>query len=145
MIRKTYRTYNLKSLVIRSEKKDGTPIEVVFRAGIHVDSTARFSTTDAEIQEFLENSSGLMRDYYIEGAESFEETPIVPPTKAIIDEKPVVEEKPLTDVKDIRRFHNLVEMRAAMADLGIEGVQEMNYMQCKAAAAKEGYDFQISR
>ena len=48
-------------------------------------------------------------------------------------------------MKDIRRFHNLVEMRNYMAELGFEGVQEMNYMAAKAAAAKEGYDFQIQK
>ena len=36
-------------------------------------------------------------------------------------------------------------MRAYMAELGFEGTEKMNYMQAKSAAAKEGYDFQISK
>ena len=63
---------------------------------------------------------------------------------------PVVEEKKeeaptITDVKDVKRFHNIVEMRAAMAELGFEGVQGMGYLQLKYAASKEGYDFQIQK
>ena len=144
MPRKTYRTYCLRSLVLRSEKKDGTPIEIVFRGGIQIDSTAKFSTSDKETQKFLEGLNGFGRDYYIEFVE--EDKPVnVEETPAPVVEEKTAEPAPLTDVKDVKRFHNIVEMRAAMADLGFEGVQDMNYMQLKSAASKEGYDFQIQK
>lgn len=145
MPRKTYRTYYLRSLVLRrSEKKNGTPIEIVFRGGIQTDSTAKFSTSNKETQKFLEGLKGFGRDYYIESVEEDA------PADALKTSVPPVEEKtekpaPLTDVKDVKRFHNIIEMRAAMAELGFEGVQEMNYMQLKSAASKEGYDFQIQK
>lgn len=145
MPRKTYRTYYLRSLVLRSVKKDGTPLEIVFRGGIQIDSTAKFSTSNEETQKFLEGLRGFGRDFYIESAEedltpSVQETGVLPPASESVPEK-----APLTDVKDVKRFHNIVEMRAAMAELGFEGVQEMNYMQLKSAASKEGYDFQIQK
>ena len=144
MPRKTYRTYCLRSLVLRSEKKDGTPIEIVFRGGIQIDSTAKFSTSDEETQKFLEGLNGFGRDYYIESVAS--DAPAgSPKTPAPAVGEKTAEPAPLTDVKDVKRFHNIIEMRAAMAELGFEGVQEMNYMQLKAAASKEGYDFQIQK
>lgn len=143
MPRKTYRTYCLRSLVLRSEKKDGTPIEIVFRGGIQIDSTAKFSTSDEETQKFLEGLSGFGRDYYIEKEES--DAPVVETPAPVVETKAEEEKAPLTDVKDVKRFHNIVEMRAAMAEIGFEGVQDMNYMQLKSAASKEGYDFQIQK
>lgn len=144
MSKKTYRTYFLKSLVLHFKEEDGTPIDVTFRGGIQVDSTARYSTSNKKIQKLLEKSSCFGRDFYIEREEnltpSAEETGMLAPAS-----EPAPEKAPLTDVKDVKRFHNIVEMRSAMAELGFEGVQEMNYLQLKSAASKEGYDFQIQK
>ena len=144
MAKKTYRTFYLKGLTLLLTTEDGERVEVRFRKGIQIDSTAKFTTSDEDVQAALEKSSGFGRDYYIESvvedAPSQEEAPA-----------PVVEEKaeetvaPITDMKDVKRFHNIVEMRAAMAELGFSGVQEMGYLQLKSAASKEGYDFQIQR
>lgn len=144
MPRKTYRTYTLKSQVLRFTKEDETVVEVVFRGGIQVDSTAKYSTRDPEIQEFLENSSCFGRDFYIESVEE----DAAPVTEPVNEKAPVAEpepEEPLTDVKDSRRFRNLVEMRNAIKELGIEIPDDANYMQAKAIAHKEGYDFQIQK
>jgi len=143
MVVKTYKTYFLKSLVTDFEKEDGKVIHVVFKGGIHFDSTARYTTSDPYIQKCLENSRMFGADYYIESEQVLDEGKDKAEEKK--PETPVQEEKPLTDMKDYRRFHNLVEMRNYMAELGFEGVQEMNYMAAKAAAAKEGYDFQIQK
>ena len=144
MAKKTYRTFYLKGLTLLLTAEDGKRIEVRFRKGIQVDSTAKYVTSDEKVQVLMEKSSGFGRDYYVES--------VVGDKPATVEEAPasVVEEKKektpvLTDVKDVRRFHNIVEMRAAMAELGFEGVQEMNYMQLKSAASKEGYDFQIQK
>lgn len=144
MSKKTYRTYRLKGLQILTRDPEGKPVEVLFRSGIQIDSTAKFSTSDEWLQEKLENMDGFGKAFYLESVK--EDAPAV--KKAAPVEKPVVEEpaeKPLADVKDIKRFHNIVEMRNAMAELGFEGVQSMNYMQLKSAASKEGYDFQIQK
>lgn len=144
MAKKTYRTFSLKGLQIRLKGKDGNRVEIVFRSGIQVDSTAKFTTTSEELQELLEQSSGFGRDYYVE---------------SVVDDKkeaaPVKEEKAapapepkkeiMSEMKDTRRFQNLVEMKNAMAEVGIAVTPEMNYSAAKSAAQKAGYDFQIKK
>lgn len=145
MARKTYRTYFLKGLQILTNDENGSRYEVVFRGGSQIDSTARFTTSEKWLQDVMEDpANGFNRDYYLESVRDSESAPVEKaPAPAKKKEEP--EEKPLTDVKDIKRFHNLVEMRNHMAELGFKDVQSMNYLQAKAAAAKEGYDFQISK
>lgn len=143
MPKKTYRTYFLKGLDIHVQDEDGKRIEVVFRGGIQIDSTAKFSTSDEKIQNILENLSGFGRDYYLESVQ--EAAPVAAPAAPKEEDKPAEPKKILADVKDSRRFRNLVEMKNAMAELGISVTPEMNYMSAKAAAAKEGYDFQIQK
>ncbi len=143
MAKKTYRTFFLKGLTLLLTAEDGKRIEVRFRKGIQVDSTAKYVTSDEKVQALMEKSSGFGRDYYIEKEES--DAPVVETTAPVVETKAKEEKAPLTDVKDVKRFHNIVEMRAAMAELGFSGVQDMNYMQLKSAASKEGYDFQIQK
>ena len=142
MAKKTYKTYHLKGLQVLLFDEWGRPIVVNFKSGVQIDSTAKFSTNDEKVQKALEKSSGFNRDYYLESTRE-EGAPVVEAT--VVEETPKEEEKPLTDVKDIKRFKNLVEMRNYMAEIGIEGAQDMNYSQAKAAAKKEGYDFQIQK
>lgn len=146
MITKTYRTYSLRSLIVRTADEKGKLVEIVFRGGLHEDSTSKFTTSDPKTQEFLESLNGFGRDYYIESEEGENEAA---PEAAPVKEEPKPEAKPekpvLTDVKDIRRFHNLVEMKAYMEEIGLTVTPEMNYAAAKAAAQKEGYDFQIQK
>jgi len=143
MPKKTYRTFELKRLTFQFTGKDNTLLEVAFRGGVQTDSTSKYSTSNEEIQNLLEGTSSFNRDFYIESVEDTGNDAAPAPKK--IEKAPEPEVKPLTDVKDIRRFRNLVEMKNALEELGIEGLNEMNYMQCKAAAAKLGYDFQIQK
>lgn len=143
MAKKTYRTHRLKSLELYKKDKEGKRIIIKFYGGIQIDSTAKLVTKDPYIQQLVEEDPGFGRDYYIESV--VEDAPAAEP---VVEEAPKVVEEPkkvLTDVKDIKRFHNLVEMKNYMAELGFKGVQSMNYQQCKSAAQKEGYDFQISK
>ena len=144
MAKKTYRTFYLKNLQLLLKDENGKRMEVVFRGGIQVDSTSRFSTSDEKLQQMIENCFGFNKDYYLESV-SESSKPVAEEATAPKKEKEKEPEKPLTDVKDIKRFHNIVEMRNYMAELGFEGVQNMNYMQAKAAASKAGYDFKISK
>lgn len=142
MVKKTYRTYELKSLQIQLTNKEGKRVEIIFRGGIMIDSTAKFSTSEPELQELLEKSSGFGRDYYIESV--VEDAPVA----AEPEKKPApkVEEKPvLAEVKGSERFKNLVEMKNRMAELGIELDEGANYQKAKAAAIAAGYDFQIKK
>ena len=89
MAKKTYRTYHLKGLQILAHDERGNTIEINFRGGIQVDSTAKFSTSDERLQKALENSSSFNRDYYLESVVENEAKPAK--TKA---EAPVEETKP---------------------------------------------------
>ena len=146
MAKKVYRTYYLKGLDVHLHDELGRSINVEFKGGLQVDSTAKFSTNDEKVQKALEASSGFNRDYYLESVK--EDAPAVAYEAVAADKKeesPAVDKQALDNVKDIKRFRNLVEMRNYMAELGFEDTQKMSYMQAKAAAAKEGYDFQIQK
>lgn len=144
MAKKTYRTFSLKSLNLHLTGADGNRLVVRFSGGIQVDSTAKFTTRDAYVQGVLEKSSGFGRDYYLES----EVRPVSTPAPAPVKEKkaaPAPEKEIVNGMKDSRRFKNLVEMKNAMKELGIELGDDANYSKAKAAAAEAGYDFQIQK
>lgn len=146
MAKKTYRTFYLKSLCLRFPIENDKRLEVVFRGGIQIDSTAKFTTSDEKVQSLLESASGFGKLYYIESevenAPAAGKEEAAKPKKA---EKAAEPEKPLVDIKDSRRFRNLVEMRNAIKELGIDIADNCSYADAKAIAQKEGYDFQIKR
>lgn len=144
MSRKTYRTYSLKSLQICLKDEDGKRIEIYFRGGIQIDSTAKFVTTEKDIQDRLEKLSGFGRDYYLESETATEAAPAPAPEKKE-EAAPAPEKEIVNGMKDSRRFKNLVEMKNAMKEAGIPLDEDANYAKAKAAAAKAGYDFQIKK
>lgn len=141
MTTKVYKAYFLKSLSI--DLPNGKTI--VFRGGIYADSMAKYTTDNPEIQKMLEKSRAFNDTFYLESVQTVEDKPTGTPVQPVKEEKVAEPEKPLTDVKDIKRFRNLVEMRAYMAEIGLPVKDDSNYMECKAIASKEGYDFQIKR
>ena len=66
MAKKTYRTYFLKGLQLLLPSENGNFIEVNFRGGVQVDSTAKFSTSDEKLQEAMEKCDAFDRDFYLE-------------------------------------------------------------------------------
>ena len=66
MAKKTYRTHHLKGLQILLFDDYGRPMEVNFRSGAQIDSTAKFTTSDERMQKALESCSGFGRDFYVE-------------------------------------------------------------------------------
>lgn len=146
MAKKTYRTFFLKGLQLILKDGEGKRIEVIFRRGSQIDSTARFSTSDEKLQQMLEKSGGLGRDYYVENVveNKAADKPAPAPEKKEPETKK--EEKPMmSEVKGAENFRNLVEMKNRMAELGIALEDGANYLQAKAAATKAGYDFQIKK
>ena len=85
MAKKTYRTYHLKGLQLLLCDEYGHQMEVTFRSGAQIDSTAKFTTSDENLQKTLESCSGFGRDYYIE---------------SVREEKPVGVETPAPVVED---------------------------------------------
>lgn len=143
MAKKTYKTYNLVSLDVPLKDEWGNSLGVaVFRGGRFIDSTAKCSLSDEKMQKALEATSLFNRDFYLESVKEEAPAPVVKETPKK-DEAP--KEEPLTDVKDIRRFKNIVEMRSAMKELGLDIKDDCNYLEAKAIAKKNGYDFQIKK
>ena len=143
MAKKTYRTYFLKGYHLLLTSEEGERIEIKFRSGIQVDSTAKYVTSDETIQGLLENASGFGRDYYRESEVETEAAAPAPEKKE--EAAPVPEKEIVNGMKDSRRFKNLVEMKNAMKEVGIQLDEDANYAKAKAAAAKAGYDFQIKK
>ena len=81
MAKKTYRTYHLKGLQLLLCDEYGHQMEVTFRSGAQIDSTAKFTTSDENLQKTLESCSGFGRDYYIESVR--EEKPVGVETPAV--------------------------------------------------------------
>ena len=146
MAKKTYRTYTLKGLQLLMNDEDGKRVEIIFRGGIQIDSTARFTTANEKVQRMIEASSGFGRDYYVESVKDVEAPKTEPiPENTKTTAKPEEEKPVMDDVKGSERFRNLVEMKNRMSELGITLEENANYATAKAAAAKAGYDFQIKK
>ena len=143
MAKKTYRTFFLKGYHLLLNTSDGARVEIKFRTGIQIDSTAKYTTSNEEIQALLENTSGFGRDYYLESSVEVEADSPAPEKKVEAKQEP--KKEIMTEVKGSERFKNLVEMKNRMAELGIELDEDANYQKAKATAAKEGYDFQIQK
>jgi len=143
--KKTYRTFSLKGLQLCLKDKFGTSVEVIFRGGIQIDSTAKFTTADPKVQELMEQCSGFGRDYYIESEREVGDPAAAPVEEKKAEPAKAPEKEVMTEMKDSRRFRNLVEMKNAMKELGIELADDATYPKAKAAAAKAGYDFQIQK
>lgn len=144
MSKKTYRTFSLKNLQVCLKDEDGRRIEIIFRGGIQIDSTAKFVTDDQYLQKRLESLSGFGRDYYLESEVDTNPAPAPAPAKKA-EKAPAPEKEIMGGMKDSRRFKNLVEMKNAMKELGIELGDDVTYPKAKAAAAAAGYDFQIQK
>ena len=122
MAKKTYRTYHLKGLQILTSDVSGHVIEVNFRGGSQIDSTAKFSTSDERIQKALEKSGGFNRDYYLENVQ--EDNPVP---------SPVVEEN-----KTVRTVD--VPDKAAAIEWLKENYPDKGYTTTKLTRSKEEFN-----
>lgn len=66
MAKKTYKTYHLKGLQLLLHIEQGRTIEVNFSGGIQIESTAKYSTSNEEVQKALEKCSCFNRDFYLD-------------------------------------------------------------------------------
>lgn len=146
MTRKTYKTFRLKGLTIPFVI-DGKDVYVIFKSGCTMTSTATYTTTDAKIQEGLESLSGYGRDYYLDKVvELDKESPKTVTSKAKAEpEKAQEEEKEVVDMLDAQSFKNLVELRNALQDKGIDVSQITNVKAAEAVAKKNGYNYTVEK
>ena len=124
MAKKTYRTYHLKGLQILTSDESGHVIEVNFRGGSQIDSTAKFSTSDERVQKALEKSGGFNRDYYLENVQ--EDTPDLSPAPMVEEDKTVRN----VDVPD----------KAAAIDWLKENYPDKGYTTTKLTRSKEEFN-----
>lgn len=143
MVRKTYKTYRLKSLCIPLTI-DGKDVYVVFKGGCTATSTATYSTSDEKIQEALESLLGFGRNYYIDRQVSLDEEVAKEP-EAKKEEPTIEEEKEVVDMFDAKTFKNLVELRNALSDKGIDVSQITNAKAAENLAKKNGYNYTIDK
>jgi hypothetical protein len=145
MVRKTYKTFRLKGLTIPFNI-DGKDVYVIFKSGCTMSSTATYTTTDERIQEALESLAGFNRNYYLDKVvELNAEAPKVAAPKVVKPEPEKEEEKEVVDMLDAKTFNNLVELRNALSDKGIDVSQITNVKAAENIAKKNGYNYTVEK
>lgn len=144
MITKTYRTRTLKGYVLHMTI-DGKTVDVAFKRGCTIGSTATYKTSDPKIQQALESMKAFGPTFYLDETEvTCEDTPAVETPK--VEEKPIVEEeKEVVDILDAQTFRNLVELRNALKDKGVDVSAVTNVKTAEALAKKNGYNYTVEK
>lgn len=142
---KTYRTRELKGYSLHLFVDGDTRTNILFKRGCTLGSTATYTTSNPKIQEALESLSEFGPTFYLERSVIVSEN--APEVKA---EKPapepvIEEEKEVVDVLDAQTFKNLVELRNALQDKGIDVSQITNVKAAESIAKKNGYNYTIEK
>ena len=144
MITKTYRTRTLKGYVLHMTI-DGKSVDVAFKRGCTIGSTATYRTSDPKIQQALESMKAFGPTFYLDETEvTGEDTPAVETQK--VEEKPIVEEeKEVVDILDAQTFRNLVELRNALKDKGVDVSAVTNVKAAEALHKHNGYNYTLEK
>jgi hypothetical protein len=141
---KTYRTHSLKGYSLHLIL-DGKVKKISFRRGCTLGSTSTFKTSDPDIQKALESLRSFGPTFFLEK------------TEVIGDDKPyeikttapeasvVEEEKVVVDMLDAQTFKNLVELRNALKDKGIDVSMVTNVKAAESLAKKNGYNYTVEK
>jgi hypothetical protein len=124
---------------------DGKAVDVAFKRGCTIGSTATYKTSDPRIQKALESMKAFGPKFYLESTEvTGENAPVAEPK---VEEKPIVEEeeKEVVDVLDAQTFKNLVELRNALKDKGVDVSQITNVKVGESIAKKNGYNYTVEK
>lgn len=145
MTTKTYRTRELKGFSVH-QTIDGRLVSITFKRGCTLGSTASYTTSDEKIQNMLESLNSFGSDFYIAEqhtevvateVENQKVNPETEPTKE--------EEKEVVDVLDAQTFKNIVELRRALQDKGIDVSQVTNVKAAENLAKKNGYNYTVEK
>lgn len=143
---KTYRTRELKGYSLHLFIGDSNVrTNILFKRGCTLGSTATFTTSNPEIQKALESLSEFGPTFYIEKTvEVNQEAPVA--KTPIVEPEPVVEEeKEVVDILDAQTFKNLVELRNALQDKGVDVSQVTNVKAAENIARKHGYNYTVEK
>lgn len=147
MITKTYRTRELKGYSLHLFIDGDVRTNIVFKRGCTLGSTATYTTSNPKIQEALESLSEFGPTFYIEKQ-------VVVNENAPVEEKPKEKEKPATaveeekevvDMLDAKTFKNLVELRNALQDKGLDVSSLTNVKAAESYARKNGYNYTVDK
>lgn len=142
---KTYRTRELKGLTLQVFVDGDVRTPIVFKSGCTLGSTATYTTMNPKIQKALEALSSFGTTYYLEKEEVIgEDAPVVKAPK-VVQEPIQEEEKEVVDMLDAQTFKNLVELRNALADKGIDVSQVTNVKAAENIAKKNGYNYTVEK
>lgn len=141
---KTYRTKSLKGLSLQIFVDGDVRTPIVFKSGCTLGSTATYTTSNPKIQKALESLSSFGNTFYLEREQELGVKPqAAEPVKA---EKEIVpEEKEVVDVLDAQTFKNLVELRNALQEKGIDVSQITNVRAAENIAKKNGYNYTVEK
>ena len=142
---KTYRTRELKGLSLHVFVDGDIRTPIVFKGGCTLGSTATYTTTNEKIQKALEALSSFGVTFYLEKAidVNAESEPVKKVEKAPVKQEE--EEKEVVDVLDAQTFKNLVELRNALQDKGIDVSQVTNVKAAENIAKKNGYNYTVEK
>lgn len=147
MILKTYRTRELKgySLHIFVEGSD-VRTAINFKRGCTLGSTATYTTANPKIQKALESLGSFGSTFYLEKEERIgEDAPIeVKVATPKVEPTPEPEEE-IVSILDAKTFKNLVELRNALQEKGIDVSQITNVKAAESVAKKNGYNYTVDK
>lgn len=123
---------------------------VTFKRGCTLGSTATYVTSNPKIQKALESLRSFNIDFYLEREElTQEEKDAIAAKSAPVEPKveaaPAEEEKEVVDILDAQTFKNLVELRNALKEKGIDASQVTNVNAAEKLAKKNGYNYTVEK
>lgn len=145
---KTYRTRELKGLSLQIFVDGDTRTTIAFKRGCTLGSTATYTTSNPKIQKALESLNSYGISFYLEKEKEVldgsEAKPVVKEVEKPVEEK-IEEEKEVVDVLDARTFKNLVELRNALTDKGVDVSSVTNVKAAETIAKKNGYNYTVEK
>lgn len=145
MTTKTYRTRELKGFSVH-QTIDGRLVSITFKRGCTLGSTASYTTSDEKIQNMLESLNSFGSDFYIaEQHTDVVATEVENPNVNPETEPTKEEEKEVVDILDAQTFKNIVELRRALQDKGIDVSQITNVKAAENLAKKNGYNYTVEK
>ena len=150
MATKTYRTRVLKGLSLHLFIVGDVRTPVTYKRGCTLGSTATYVTSNPKIQKALESLRSFNIDFYLEREELTQEEKDAmkannEPKIAQVEQAPVEEEKEVVDILDAQTFKNLVDLRNALKEKGVDVSQLTNVKAAENVARKNGYNYTVEK
>ena len=144
---KTYRTRELKSLTLHLFIDSDVRTPIIFKGGCTLGSTATYTTSNPKIQNALESLKAFGPTFFLYIEEKVgEDAPVdVKIASPKVEAPAPEEEKEVVDILDAQTFKNLVELRNALQEKGIDVSQITNVKAAESIAKKNGYNYTVEK